>query len=76
MSIENFDEVAKTAFINAGIPEVEKEELETGTYTNAEMIEKMRTNPSKLLHLIMRVSEMGDAASKRSILSFAVDMEA
>jgi hypothetical protein len=62
-----------SAFNKAGLPEVESDRLETGTYTNAEIAEKFRNNPIKLLSLLMTVSELGDPDTKRSVLSFAVD---
>jgi hypothetical protein len=70
-----YQEFVTKAFIAAGLPEVEEHQLETGTYTNAQIAEKMRGDPRKLLSLLMGVSNMGKSqAEKRSILSFAVDM--
>lgn len=63
-----------SAFNAAGLPEVPESELETGTYTNAQIAGKLHDNPTKLLQLLMGVSQLGSAVEKRSILSFAVDM--
>ncbi len=64
----------ETSFKAAGLSEVDQSQLETGTYTNAQIAEKLRDDPQKLLSLLMNVSNMGNEAEKRSILSFAVDM--
>ena len=60
-------------FEAAGLPEVEEKDLEPGTYTNLQLAEMARS-PEKLLALLMKVPG-NDPASKRSILSFAVEME-
>ena len=62
-----------SAFQAADLPEVPEEQLEVGTYTNAQIAEKLQGDPMKLLSLLMGVSTMGGHAEKRSILSFAVD---
>jgi len=65
----------ESAFKTAKLPEVKEEELEIGTYTNAQVAEKFRDDPLGLLKLLMGLSKMGGGnASRRSILSFAVDM--
>jgi len=64
----------ESAFKAAGLPEVTADQLETGTYTNAEIAEKFRGNPIELLNLLMGVSNQGGPAEKRNILSLAVDM--
>ncbi len=77
MSQDNMEwqEIGKKAFEAAGLPEIPEHLLEIGTYTNAQMIEMFRDEPGELLLLLMRVSLLGTkAVSKRSILSFAVDM--
>ena len=61
------------AFNAAELPEVGENDLELGTYTNAQIAEKLRGNPGRLLSLLMNVSKMGSPAQKRSILSFAVE---
>ena len=63
-----------SAFQAADLPEVPEEQLEVGTYTNAQIAEKLQGDPMKLLSLLMGVSTMGSHAEKRSILSFAVEM--
>lgn len=62
------------AFEAAGLPEIKEEDLEAGTYTNAQIAERLRNDPFQLLALLMRVSNLGNEAEKRSILSFAVDL--
>jgi len=62
------------AFEAAKLPEVARNELEAGTYTNAEIAEKLRADPERLMSMLMDVSKMGSPSAKRSILSFAVDM--
>lgn len=69
-----WQQFVETAFKAAGLPEVTENQLEPGTYTNAQIAEKMRGKPTKLLALLMQVSKTGGVAEKRSILSFAVDM--
>ncbi len=68
---QNFVE---TAFKAADLPEVTEDQLEAGTYTNAQIAEKLRADPLKLISLLMGVSTLGGCAEKRSVLSFAVDM--
>ncbi|MFC1598842.1 hypothetical protein ACFL2U_02470 [Patescibacteria group bacterium] len=69
---EKGKELFEKAFETAGLPEVEERDLETGTYTNQQIAEKF-DDPKDLLVLLMKLPG-GDPASKRSILSFAVDM--
>ncbi len=72
---KKYQQLVEKSFEAAGLPEVDVKDLETGTYTNAQIGEKLRSNPLKLVQLLMRLSVIGgDVASKRSILSFAVDM--
>lgn len=75
MSGDVYLDLIMKAFETAGLPEVNESQLEAGTYTNAQLAEKMRGDPGKLIHLLMNVSTMGNSpAAKRSILSIAVDM--
>ena len=71
---EKWEEFVEAAFKAADLPEVEEDRLETGTYTNAQIAEKLRDDPMKLMSLLMQIENMGGYAKKRSILSFAVDM--
>ena len=72
---EKWQEFADAAFEAAGLPEVSEDQLEVGTYTNAQISEMLHGNGEKLLALLMQVSDIGDdVAAKRSVLSFAVDM--
>jgi len=72
---EKWQKLVNSAFEAAKLPEVTEDQLETGTYTNAQIAEKMRDKPVKFLSLLMDISQMGGGnASRRSILSFAVDM--
>ena len=72
---EKWNEFVEKAFEAAGLPEVSEDQLETGTYTNAQVAEMYRNDPTRLLSLLMGVSNLGNPAEKRSILSFAVDMD-
>jgi hypothetical protein len=72
---KQYQKLVEASFKAAGLPEVDEKDLETGTYTNAQIAEKLRGNPMKLVQLLMSLDAMGgDVATKRSILSFAVDM--
>lgn len=62
----------ESAFKAADLPEIDEANLELGTYTNQQIAEKIN-KPESLLALLMNLSG-GDNASRRSILSFAVDM--
>ena len=73
LNTEKGQEFFKKAFETAGLPEVKEEDLETGTYTNRQIAEKC-ADPKDLLVLLMKLPG-GDPASKRSILSFAIDMQ-
>ncbi len=64
--------VAK-AFKAAELPEVTKDQLEAGTYTNLEIAEKFRGDRMRLVMLLMNLPQAGGHASMRSILSFAVE---
>lgn len=66
-------EFVESAFKAARLPEVEENQLETGTYTNAQIAEKVG-DPFRLMQLLMALPEGGGDASRRQILSFAVDM--
>lgn len=59
-------------FEAAGLPEVDEKDLEPGTYTNRQIAEKV-VSPEDLLFMLMGLLG-GCQASKRSILSFMVDM--
>ncbi|MBI2121915.1 MAG: hypothetical protein HYT98_02225 [Candidatus Sungbacteria bacterium] len=72
LDTEKGQEFFKKAFEVADLPEVDGDVLEQGTYTNRQIAEKAGS-PEKLLSLLMNVS--GDRATKRSILSFAVEMD-
>ena len=50
----------------------DEKDLEPGTYTNQQIAEKAG-GPVELVHLLLGLPEHIDQASKRSILSFAVD---
>lgn len=71
---EKWDKFVESAFANANLPEVSEDQLETGTYTNRQIAERFRDEPLRLLGLLMSLPEGGGAASRRSVLSFAVDM--
>lgn len=61
------------AFEAAELPEVDETDLEIGTYTNLQLAEKSGS-PEKLLMLLMRLPREINSASRRSIMSFAVEM--
>ena len=64
----------KSAFDDAGMPEVTKDQLEVGTYTNADLA-AFFNDPMEFLMMTMKVSKSGDSpVSKRSVMSFAVEM--
>lgn len=71
---EKWDKFVESAFAAANLPEVPEDQLEVGTYTNRQIAERFRDNPMGLLALLMQLPKGGGAASRRSILSFAVDM--
>lgn len=64
----------ESVFKAANMPEVEVDKLEAGTYTNAQIAQKLKANPERLFSLLAQVTNMGSPAEKRSVLSFAVDM--
>ena len=64
----------EAVFKAADLPEVTEDQLEPGTYTNAQIAEKLRDDPIKFMGLMMDVSNMGNQVQKRSLLSFIVDM--
>ncbi|MFZ5424294.1 MAG: hypothetical protein ACOZAO_00685 [Patescibacteria group bacterium] len=70
---EKGKQLIESAFKAANLPEVQENELETGTYTNMQ-IAKMFDDPAELISLLMALPKGGGNASRRSILSFAVEM--
>lgn len=66
--------VVEEAFDAAGLPEVLESELEAGTYTNAQFMKAMADDLGVLLGYIKQLPSLDSAASKRSTLSFAVEM--
>lgn len=67
-------QLVEETFAAAKLPEVDENELETGTYTNVQIARKC-DDPLNLVIILMNLPEDGGNASRRSILSFAVDME-
>jgi hypothetical protein len=63
----------KKAFKNAGMPEVERKDLEAGTYTNEDLA-AFFPNKDAFWHALNQLRFSNDPRSKRSILSFAVEM--
>ena len=64
----------KSAFDDAGMPEVTKDQLEVGTYTNADLA-TFFSDPMDFLMMAMKMSgSVASPTSKRSIMSFAVEM--
>ena len=68
---ETGKELVEKAFKAVDLPEVDEKDLEPGTYTNRQLA-KMIAGPGSLVVLLMRLPG-NDPASKRSILSFAVE---
>lgn len=60
------------AFEAIGLPEVEEDDLESGTFTNQQIAEKFEY-PAELISILKGLPK-GSPASMRSLLSFAVDM--
>ena len=71
---EKWQQFVSAAFSAAKLPEVTPDQLETGTYTNVQIADKLRDDPLRLTALLMKVENVGSNVSKRSILSFAVDI--
>ncbi len=64
----------KSAFDDAGMHEVTKDQLEVGTYTNADLA-AFFSDPMEFLIMTTKMSKSGTSpVSKRSIMSFAVEM--
>ena len=64
--------IFEEAFEKAGLPEIDENDLEVGTYTNRQIAE-MFNDPVALTALLMMLPD-NDHASKRSILSFTVEI--
>ena len=63
----------KKAFENAGMPEVEAKDLEPGTYTNVQLAAFFPTQ-DEFWHALNQLRFNNDPWSKRSVMSFAVEM--
>lgn len=70
---EKWELFVEKAFAAADLPEVPVDMLEAGTYTNTQIAEKFRQDPVGLVALLMALPKNGSVASRRSILSFAVE---
>ncbi|MBI3421043.1 MAG: hypothetical protein HY006_03185 [Candidatus Sungbacteria bacterium] len=73
MDPKKWNEFVAAAFEAAGLPEVDERNLEPGTYTNQQIVAKVR-HPSELLRLLTGLPQDSSVAAKRSILSFALDL--
>lgn len=74
-SEEKWQKFVSAAFTAANLPDVPEDQLEVGTYTNAQIAEKFKDDPLKFVGILMKLSEMsGNDAEKRSILSFTADI--
>lgn len=72
---DEIEELLNKAFSLAGLPEIAESDVEENTYTNAAMIEKLRSNPLKLVKLLQDLAKMNiDIKRKRALLSRAVDI--
>lgn len=69
-----WENLVHKSFVAAGLTEVDEKDLESGTYTNAQIAMALINDPMKLVQLLMDVEHIGNQAEKRSILSFAVDI--
>ncbi len=75
MGDEEYEALMLRGFAEAGLPEVDDDQLEAGTYSNATIKEMMRQQPLALAHLLSEIARSSDSpAAKRSTLSFGVDM--
>jgi hypothetical protein len=63
----------KIAFENAGMPEVDIKDLEPGTYTNDQLAAFFSTQ-DEFWHALNQLRFNNDPWSKRSVLSFVVEM--
>ena len=70
---EKWQDFVDKAFKVIDLPEVDTEDLEVGTYTNAQIAEHFRKNSLGLVSLLDKLPG-SSVASRRSILSFVVDM--
>ncbi len=66
-------ERVKKLFAAAGMPEVPKEDLEPGTYTNEELAAFFASG-DELWHALNQLHRHADPVTKRSILSFAAEI--
>lgn len=73
MADDDYQVLARRAFEDAGLEEIDESQLEPGTYTNAQITEMMRGDPDQLVFLLTHLPTGAGAGSMRSILSFAVD---
>lgn len=74
MSVKDqYHRILQGAFMKAGLEEVSQDQLPEGTYTNAQIIEKMRTDFMKLISMLMEVSQLNDLNGRRIMLCYAVD---
>lgn len=64
---------AERAFAAVGLPEVDVSELKSGSYTNAQIAQKLRYLPNQLLIILMGTAQMGTPENRRDLLSAATD---
>jgi len=62
------------AFEEAGLPEINESRLEPGTYTNAQMAEKMAGHIPELKAFLRQLDQHGSPAANRSTLSMAINL--
>lgn len=74
ISESKWKEFYQLCFKTAEIPEVKQEDLEVGTYTNQQIAEHFRKEPEKLVAVLMQLPKDANPGSKRSILSFLIEM--
>ena len=72
LETEDGQELFEAIFKAVDLSEVEERDLEIGTYTNRQIAEKF-DDPRKLTAILMSLPNTSPA-SKRSIMSFTVDL--
>jgi hypothetical protein len=74
MSVKDqYHRILQSAFQKAGLDEVTEDQLSEGTYTNAQIVEKMHTDFMNLITMLMEVSHVHDLTGRRTFLCYAVD---
>jgi len=68
------DDLWEKLFESAGLPEVKEKDLETGTYTNRQVIDRVTGDGYfTLVEILEKLPPVSSPSEKRSLLRFAVD---